>query len=328
MHRLLKFTLDLFDVAPVFELAPRVQPKAPRNAPPQTSPKRSKKIEAAPTPVPPSSGDVFSRHPQASQHTRLQGHGVDYELRRSRRRTITFSVSPAGLSVRAPTGMTLRTIEDAVQEKSRWIVSKIGGMQQRQERIAAQQVIWQDGAQLAYLGQTLQVRLTDVASPSPPARHAAKGIALLTPMDAPTQPVTDQRDQTQAQWTLVLALPMGASAEQIRNATKAWLLRQAMQHYSERMDHFAKQLGVTWRKLALSGASTRWGSAKADGSIRLHWRLMQFSPEMIDYVVAHELSHLRELNHSPRFWATLASVLPDYEQPQKRLKAAVLPVWE
>lgn len=324
MHRLLKFTLDLFDVPPVY-VPPIPAPLTP------VARQKTKKQQPVPPPhaVPvPSQTVVFSRHPLAGQQTRLQGHLVDYELRRSRRRTITFSVSPKGLSVRAPSGMALATIEDAVQEKSRWIVSKIGGMQQRQERIASQRVIWQDGAQLAYLGQTLQVRLTDVASPSPPARHAAKGIALLTPMDAPTQPVADQGDQSVAQWTLVLALPMGSSAEQIRNATKAWLLRQAMQHYSERMDHFAKQLGVTWRKLALSGASTRWGSAKADGSIRLHWRLMQFSPEMIDYVVAHELSHLRELNHSPRFWATLASVLPDYEQPQRQLKAAVLPVWE
>lgn len=263
---------------------------------------------------------VFSRHPMASQQTRLQGQLVDYELLRSRRRSITFSVSPKGLSVRAPSGMALATIEDAVQEKSRWIVSKIGGMQQRQERIASQRVIWQDGAQLAYLGQTLQVRLTDLATAAPPARHAAKGLAILTALEASSA--------ASAQWALELALPMTASAEHIRDATKAWLVRQATQHYTGRMHHFAALLGVNWRKLALSSAATRWGSAKADGSIRLHWRLIQFSPAMIDYVVAHELSHLRELNHSPRFWATLASVLPDYEQPQKLLKASALPVWE
>jgi predicted metal-dependent hydrolase len=80
--------------------------------------------------------------------------------------------------------------------------------------------------------------------------------------------------------------------------------------------------------LALTNANTRWGSAKADGSIRLHWRLMQFSPEVIDYVVAHELSHLRELNHSPRFWAIVASVMPDYETRLKQLKSQVLPPWE
>lgn len=319
MHRLLKFTLDLFDLPPVYEPpTPVARNKTTKERPPP-------RVGQEPAVVAvPSQTVVFSRHPMASQQTHLQGHLVDYELQRSRRRSITFSVSPSGLSVRAPSGMALATIEDAVQEKSRWIVTKIGGMQQRQERIASQRVIWQDGAQLAYLGQMLQVRLTDHASVSPPARHAAKGIALLTSMDASTQPTAERT----AQWTLILALPMNANAEQIRDATKAWLMRQATQHYSERMDHFAKQLGVTWRKMGLSGATTRWGSAKADGSIRLHWRLMQFSPEVIDYVVAHELSHLRELNHSPRFWATVASVLPDYEVPRRQLKAAALPLWE
>ncbi len=270
---------------------------------------------------------VFSRHPMASQQTRLQGHLVGYELQRSRRRSITFSVSPAGLSVRAPSGMALATIEDAVQEKSRWIVAKIGGMLERQKQIAAQRVVWQDGAELAYLGQTLQVRLTTNPATSLPARHAAKGIASLTPTDAPVQPTAEQARQT-AQWTLLLALPPTASAAHIRDATQAWLMRQATQLYTERMDHFAAQLGVTWRKMGLSGAATRWGSAKADGSIRLHWRLIQLTPHVIDYVVAHELSHLRELNHSPRFWATVASVLPDYEVPRRQLKAAVLPLWE
>ena len=101
-----------------------------------------------------------------------------------------------------------------------------------------------------------------------------------------------------------------------------------MQHYTARMNHYAPLLGVKWRSLNLSSANTRWGSAKADGSIRLHWRLIQFDAKVIDYVIAHELSHLRELNHSPRFWATLASVMPDYEVAQRLLKASVLPPWE
>jgi predicted metal-dependent hydrolase len=306
MLRLLKFTLDLFDVAPVFELGPRVQPKSKPKLPPKTSSKRPKKTEGSISPMLPFSGDVFSRHPQASQHTRLQGHGVDYELLRSRRRTMTFSVSPAGLSVRAPFGMSQPSIEAAVQEKGRWIVRKLGGMQQREERVAALRMDWQAGAQLAYLGGTLLVRVDPQA-----AKHV-----LTRSVEAENCVV------------LALALPVGASDKKIRDTTKQWIAEQATQHYTARMNHYASLLGVTWRTLALTNANTRWGSAKADGSIRLHWRLMQFSPEVIDYVVAHELSHLHELNHSPRFWATVASVLPDYEARQKQLKAQVLPPWE
>ena len=306
MHRLLKFTLDLFDVAPVFELAPRVKPKPIPKVPTKTSSKRPKKIEMSTSPILPFSGDVFSRHPQASQQTRLQGHAVDYELLRSRRRTMTFSVSPTGLSVRAPFGMSQHSIEAAVQEKARWIVRKLGGMQQREERMTALKMDWQAGAQLAYSGGTLQVQVDPQAA----------------------QDALTSSDETGNAWLLTLALPAAANEKKIRDTTKKWLVQQATQHYTARMNHFAPLLGVRWQTLTLTNANTRWGSAKADGSIRLHWRLMQFSPEVIDYVVAHELSHLRELNHSPRFWATVASVLPDYEARQKQLKAQVLPPWE
>ncbi len=305
MLRLLKFTLDLFDVAPVYEPQRKVLPR-PEPKPKPKLPKKAYKTESEQAALLLPSSDIFSHHQQASQQTRLAGHTVNYELLRSRRRTMTFSVSPAGLSVRAPFGMSQSSIESAVQEKGRWIIRKLGGMQQREERIAALKMDWQAGAQLAYLGGTLQVQVDPQA-----AKH-----------------VLTRADEGKNRAVLALALPATTNEKKIRDTTKKWMLQQAMQHYTARMNHFAALLGVNWRTLALTNANTRWGSAKADGSIRLHWRLMQFPPEVIDYVVVHELSHLRELNHSPRFWATVASVLPDYEARQKLLKAQVLPPWE
>ena len=107
----------------------------------------------------------------------------------------------------------------------------------------------------------------------------------------------------------------------------AWLMRQAKRIFIERLDHFAPQLGVAWKKLSLSNASTRWGSASADGAIRLHWRLVHFRMPVIDYVVAHELSHLRVMDHSPRFWDTVATVLPDYAQLRGELRDEAIPDW-
>ena len=309
MLRLLKFTLDLFDVAPVYEPVQKKPTTSKKRVVKKTKLKTEKEGVDAELSTATSTDavlDVFSRHPQASQQTRLTGHAVDYELLRSRRRTMTFSVSAEGLSVRAPFGMPQHTIEAAVQEKGRWIVRKLSGMQQREARVAELKMNWLTGATLEYLAQTLHVRL----SPEAP------NTVLMQP--------NSESDCL----TLQLALPLTASENKIRDATKKWLIDQALQHYTARMNHFAPLLGVTWRSLHLSGAHTRWGSAKADGSIRLHWRLIQFSPDVIDYVVAHELSHLRELNHSPKFWATLASVMPDYEAAQRKLKASVLPPWE
>ena len=295
MLKLLKFTLDLFDIAPVVEPVQKVPVKRPK-----------KEITPIPVPAPLVAGAVFSRHPQASQQTRLVGLAVDYELVRSRRLTMTFSVSNDGLSVRAPFGMSHHMIEAAVQEKGRWIVRKLGGMQQREAQVAALKMNWSSGATLDYFGKPVQV--------------------VLSPEATTTQLI--HSSDTSDKKILQLAAPNNASEKKIRDSTKQWLAEQATQHYTARMNHYAPLLGVKWQNMSLSSANTRWGSAKADGSIRLHWRLIQFDASVIDYVVAHELSHLCELNHSPRFWATLASVMPDYEVAQRLLKASVLPPWE
>jgi len=102
---------------------------------------------------------------------------------------------------------------------------------------------------------------------------------------------------------------------------QSWLQREARRVFAERTAHFAAKLGVRVRRLALSSATTRWGSASADGSVRLHWRLIEHPLATIDYVVAHELAHLREMNHGPKFWAIVESVVPDYRASRARLRA-------
>jgi len=86
---------------------------------------------------------------------------------------------------------------------------------------------------------------------------------------------------------------------------------------------------VRWHRLGLSSAGTRWGSAGVDGAIRLNWRLIHLRPSLIDYVVVHELAHLREMNHGPRFWQHVQGVLPDYLElrAQLRQQGRQLPVW-
>jgi predicted metal-dependent hydrolase len=127
--------------------------------------------------------------------------------------------------------------------------------------------------------------------------------------------------------TLQIGLSHAATKEQIRDAVQAWLMRQAKRIFTERLDHFAPQLQVSWRKLSLSNAGTRWGSARMDGSIRLNWRLVHFRQPVIDYVVAHELSHLRVMDHSARFWDTVESVVPDYAMLRAQLKDDSVPRW-
>ena len=127
--------------------------------------------------------------------------------------------------------------------------------------------------------------------------------------------------------TLHVALPHNATAAQIRDAVQAWLMRRARQIFTERLDHFAPTVRVQWRNLKLSSASTRWGSASANGCIRLNWRLVHFKLSVIDYVVVHELSHLQVMDHSPQFWDTVRAVMPDYAELRGQLKNQSMPRW-
>jgi predicted metal-dependent hydrolase len=204
--------------------------------------------------------------------------------------------------VSAPKWVPLREVEAALQEKATWVLRKLDEMREREQRQTSARIDWRDGVTLPFLGDTLTVLL----DPS----HAFTAVGGGRTADV-----------------LRIGLPVNATPEQIRDAVQAWLMRQAKQLFIERLNHFAPQLQVQWRKLSLSNAGTRWGSARIDGSIRLNWRLIHFKLNVIDYVVVHELSHLRVMDHSPRFWDTVRSVVPDYATLRGQLKDDTVPLW-
>jgi predicted metal-dependent hydrolase len=293
MRSLLQLTLDLFDPP-----APAAPPAAPRTP-----------VPAAPPAVP--LAEALSPasfiHPRATRELLLGNARVAYEFTRGKRRTIGFAVGPEGLSVRAPRWVALRDVDAAVKEKAGWILRKLAETQQRHARLEATRIEWRDGATFPFLGEPVRVRLDP--------EHGFAGVGATLDAGA-----GDER-------VLRLALANNAGPVQIRDAAQAWLMRQARRIFTERLDHFAPRLGVRWSKLSLSNASTRWGSASADGAIRLHWRLVHFRMPVVDYVVAHELAHLRVMDHSPRFWETVESVVPDYGALRQQLKDQPVPKW-
>jgi predicted metal-dependent hydrolase len=99
-----------------------------------------------------------------------------------------------------------------------------------------------------------------------------------------------------------------------------WLRQQALHCFGLRIAHYHPQIGVAGPQVRLSDARTRWGSCHSSGRIRLNWRLVQMPLHLIDYVVAHELAHLREMNHSPRFWRTVGLMVPDYAARRREIR--------
>jgi predicted metal-dependent hydrolase len=94
----------------------------------------------------------------------------------------------------------------------------------------------------------------------------------------------------------------------------------ALDAFIERACLYAARMGVTFRKIRLNSARTRWGSCGPQGNLSFNWRLIQAPTEVLDYVVVHELAHLTELNHSPRFWARVAAFCPEYRAAKRWLK--------
>jgi len=225
---------------------------------------------------------------------------LDYRLKRSSRRTIGFTIDGTGLAITAPRWVTIGAIESAIAEKEKWIFKKLTEWQTRVEQRVVPRIEWKDGAQLPYLGRTVTVMMT--SAPGTTGKSAAQA-AFDTESDV-----------------LWLGLPALADGQLIRERVQRWLHVQAMQVFGERLPVYAAKLGVEFRAYALSSAATRWGSCSSDGKIRLNWRLIHFPVHVIDYVVAHELAHLREMNHSARFWHTVESIFPDFREARHTLK--------
>lgn len=302
MQSPLQLLLDLFD-------EPKPTPGAARLAP--TVP--TEDLEVSPgEPLDSLLMPQAFRHPDANREARLGDVLVAYEFRRAKRKNIGFAVGAEGLVVSAPRWVPLGEVDRAIRTKSRWIVTKLEAARERQERLEAARIEWQDGATFPYLGEPVIVVLDP--------RHDFREAGAVLHTDTSTLPGVPRH-------TLHIGVAQNAQPAQIRDAVQAWLMRQAKALFTERLDHYAPQLKVHWRKLALSSAGTLWGTAHTDGSIRLNWRLVHFRLPVIDYVVAHELSHLRVMDHSPRFWETVRTVVPDYADLRGQLKDEALPPW-
>lgn len=238
------------------------------------------------------------QHPRATHQLQLQQTPTAYLLTRCKRRSVGFVIKPEGLEVRAPRWVSLREIESLLQARADWVIQHWQQQLLRKHEAAPRQS-WQAGSLVALQG-------------------AALPLALVPHLPKNQHQVQEATAQSPAR--LALALPLDADAAQIEKAAITCLRQQALQVFEQRLAHYAPLMGVRWTALHLSNAKTRWGSACATGSIRLHWRLIQLAPELLDYVVVHELAHLREMNHSPRFWAIVAQHCPEHLRLRKALK--------
>lgn len=230
---------------------------------------------------------------RAAAHTTrrvtLCGQAIEYRFVRVRRRSIGMEVDLDGLSVRAPRWVGIREIEGALAERAEWIVRALAEWRGRRREVMPRR--WKSGAPIVYRGDELTLEL-----------HDARTLAIAADL-----------------FHLVVRHPRADDEQQVADGVRRWFREQAWTLVAARVAAYAARIDRMPAGLRLSNARGEWGSCNARGEIRLNWRLVQLPPELAEYVVAHEVAHIVELNHSPRFWAVVGAMLPGYAALRREL---------
>jgi predicted metal-dependent hydrolase len=217
----------------------------------------------------------------------LGGRRLEYRFARRRRRTLGITVDGDGLKVAAPLRAPWQEIEAFLRHKERWILTKLDEW----SRVAPPPVLeCATGERLPFFGEPRELQV----------RQGRRG-------------VHEEGEQ------LVVCARKGARPLPV---LVGWLKQKALAALAPRAAHFSGRLGLGAPRVALSNARTQWGLCTEEGVIRLSWRLVHVAPALADYVVAHEVAHLVELNHSRRFWSVVSELYPAWREARERLELA------
>lgn len=221
----------------------------------------------------------------------LNGQQVAYTLRRSSRRSIGFLVNETGLRVTAPKRTSLQSIENAIADKQKWILSKLDFYHRSNRLSETVPIEWKSGEHLPFLGKNLTIQTVAATSGKPVFRIENDALLVCQPDDG----------------------------EPLALTLKKWLAQQAKETLLDRLSFHAERMNIQFKAFGLSNARTRWGSCSAKRHIRLNWRLVHCDVSLIDYVAIHELAHCLEMNHGQRFWNIVSTYCPDYKNARKQL---------
>lgn len=224
---------------------------------------------------------------------------IGFMLRTSRRKTIGLTINDDGLVVTTPAWVPRGQLTEVLRAKAPWILRKLRALHERQQHLATSDACWRDGGCFPYLG--IYVGLT--------VRPEIGSARFSGDLDQP-----DDQD------TLALPLQADSSTDRIRERVYAWLQQQAARRFETRLEHYCRLAGVTLQGWRLASPNGRWGSCSSDGRIMLNWRLIHFPADVVDYVVAHEVAHLRHMNHGPDFWREVGRLHPGFAQARQALK--------
>jgi predicted metal-dependent hydrolase len=220
----------------------------------------------------------------------LAGVAVDYHLHRARRKTVSMAIAREGLIVRAPMRLAQREIDAVLTERGLWIVQTMREWRERTSLVAA---AYHDGGSILFRGKRMKLRVVPALFESFEVGESEILIASPT------------------------VLPPAAQ----KAAIETWMRAVAQEEFAPQIAAMAQALEVDVKTIKLTDTKTMWGSCTSSGVVRLTFRLIQLPPKLAHYVMAHEVAHLREMNHSPKFWAWVRVLDPHYKSNRRTLGA-------
>lgn len=232
-----------------------------------------------------------SSAPEYSKSEYIEQPGYVAEvIRRSRSKTARLQVNNGAVSIVVPFELPQARIKKILTEKNRWIKEKLY-LHQQAMPVSSKEFI--NGEAFPYLGRNYRLKIK---------------FGAFAPVKL-------------KQGFLIVTLPKeSASPELIRNALVRWYSQQALQRFTEKVERYAKIIGVSPNSVEIKAFKSRWGSCGVNGDILFHWKVILAPHRIVDYVVVHELCHLKHHDHSPAFWKAVERVVPDYLECKDWLK--------
>ncbi|MGC1122761.1 MAG: SprT family zinc-dependent metalloprotease [Candidatus Methanofastidiosia archaeon] len=221
---------------------------------------------------------------------------IDYHVVESNRKTVSLFVDPReGVIVKAPQKVDISQIREIIMKKAPWILEKLKGVEEMVRVPPEKEFV--SGESFPYLGRNYRLKIEKEGSKSGMSLVGGRFVISVNP-----------------------SLDYEKQVKIVRTALTKWYKEHAEVRLTERVDMYASKVDTYPSKIVVKNQAKRWGSCTKNGSVNFNWKIVMAPMSVVDYVVVHELCHLRESSHSSRFWILLRSALPDYEKRRDWLR--------
>lgn len=218
----------------------------------------------------------------------------EYGIIWSNRKTLTIAIEVGGkVVVKAPSFLTKKEIEYYLVKKRDWILNHLPQMVALEEKKNIRK--YEAGEKFLFRGVEYLLEIRRDVSYTTPVVKLLPGKLHISGKQL--------------------------TSDEIQNALKEWYVKQAVQIVQRRVGFYAPLLNVVPNKISLRDTKSRWGSCSSRGNIMINWRVIMAPPEILDYVVVHELCHLKEMNHSRKFWKLVETIIPDWKGCREWLRS-------